>query len=155
MSNEFWLGLILAIPLAIIGNVITRPVQNYLDSRVRSRALRRARDTLQFIEEAERYREHPQYLYALLLYSLGWIAYWAVILVLGVSGFLVSILIDPQHFRVPEAPRLVGSVLCLLAVISSIRSIDKHAQRMVRMGNVLRWVPESESPENPTKDNED
>jgi hypothetical protein len=154
MNNGFWLGLILGIPLAIVANIITRPVQNYLDSRIRSRALRRAREERRYTEEAKRYRKHPEDFYAFLLYSLGWIANWTMILIVGMSALLVVVLIDPQDIRVSQSERLVGLVFCVLIVIDSIRSIQQHAFRAVRMAHIVHWVSDRESLEKAVSESE-
>jgi hypothetical protein len=127
MSNEFWLGLALGLPLSILGNVITRPVQSYLDSRIRSRALRRAREERRYTEEAKRLTEHPQDFHAALLYSVGFIGYWIMVLILGVLALSLVILRGAQYIR--ESPVwLVITAFCFLAVIYTFRSIERQAR---------------------------
>jgi hypothetical protein len=121
MDNGFWLSLILAIPIGILVNILTRPIDRLLDSHVRFRALRRKKNTQQEYERVKRYLEHREDFYEFMLRSLVWIANWSVQSIVGIGAALMFLLADPQRLRIPEGVRqalftitVVTSAVCLL-----------------------------------------
>jgi hypothetical protein len=143
MKGEFWFGLVLAIPLAIIGNILTRPTEKYLDSRIRSRALRRTRATRQEYERVKRYREHREEFYEFMLRSIVWMVHWTAVLLLGVSVYLAVILVGPQRFtvRVNQA----ASVLCSIGITVCILMLERLRNRALDMAYKVRNFSEYES----------
>jgi small-conductance mechanosensitive channel len=100
MNGSFWLGLTLGIPLAVLANLLTRPIQGWLDSRIRSRALRRTREKQRDYEQAKRYRAHRDEFYEFLLESLTFMILWTGSLVL-LTGITVMLLIVQSHIFKP------------------------------------------------------
>jgi hypothetical protein len=145
MKGEFWLGLVLAIPLAIIGNILTRPIENYLDSRIRSRALRRTRATRQEYERVKRYRERREEFYEFMLRSLLWTVSWTAMLVFGVGVALLVILTDTSRFAVSEGLRQALFVLCEVGIIVCLLMVMRSRNRALDMTYKVRNFSEYES----------
>jgi hypothetical protein len=133
MNNAFWLGLILGLPLAIVANVLTRPVQKYLDSRIRSRALRRTRATRQEYERIKHYRQNREEFYEYMLKCIILVLFWIMGLVfLTFTAILVYVspsIIRGRLIYLYGPPALVittiGIILCLLSGWQyALRAID-------------------------------
>jgi hypothetical protein len=152
VSGEFWLGLILGIPLAILANILTRPVQSRLDSRIRSRALRRVRDTQREYEEAKRYREHREEFYEFMLRSLVWMVTWTGSMILGLSTFLLVYLADLRHLS-EELRLIVGSIVLLCVAVSAFM-VRSWRSRALNTAYRVRNFPEYESRVKPIVDSE-
>jgi hypothetical protein len=155
MEGEFWLGLILAIPLAIIGNLFTRPIQNYLDSRIRSRALRRTRDTRQEYERVKRYREHREEFYEFMLQSLAWIGSWTAALILGVGITLLVSSTDSSFSGMSEGVRQALFVPCAFGLIVCHLGVWRWYSRVLDMAYRVRNFSEYESRVKPTLESEE
>jgi len=67
MNGTFWIGLALAIPLAIIGNLLTPWVQSWVARRSEAAAAKRERITAAQRARIEHYVAQPERLYIYLL----------------------------------------------------------------------------------------
>jgi hypothetical protein len=155
MKGELWLSLILAIPLAVIGNILTRPIENYLDSHIRSRALRRTRATRQEYERVKRYREHREEFYEFMLRSLVWIGTWTATLIFGVGGILLITLTDSSLLGISEEFRQALFVLCIVGLIVCHLMVIRRHNRALDMAYRVRNFSEYESRVKPTLESEE
>jgi hypothetical protein len=157
MNSGFWLGLILAIPLAIIGNIVTRPVEKYLDSRIRSRALRRTRITRQEYERVKRYRENREEFYEFMLRSVVFIANSTALLIFGAFGASLLLLADSRYFTgIAEKVRGPLFLISLPLLTFDFLMTTRWGRRALDMMSYkVRHFSEYESRVKPMLDSED
>ena len=127
LNSAFWIGLAFAIPLSIIGNLLTPKIQNLLATRSESAAKKRAVITLLEQERINRFIKKPQYLY---IYLLGAIVSATFLgSVVGVfSGlfFLASSFSDrPIMYASGQFFAIFGGLLVAKICFDAINTIGK------------------------------
>jgi hypothetical protein len=155
MKGEFWLGLILAIPLAIMGNISTRPIQNYLDSRIRSRALRRARSMRFDYAEAKQYRQHREEFYEFILESIIRLVAGVLALTTGVGAFLLLLLGIFPHVGISGVLYSSAAYLAALTIIFFAIGGLRYANDVMKIAYRVRHFSEYESRVKPTLESEE
>jgi hypothetical protein len=155
MNSGFWLGLILGVPLAIVANVLTRPVESGIGSRIRARAFRRARNTKRDYEEARRCRENREEFYEALLKSLIRIDLYIAVLIVIVVPSLMVLSQEGRIFTFDASSRLVLFFAMLILTIGAGLEILKLSAHALDLIDRVRKFSEYESEVKPMLDSED
>lgn len=127
LNSAFWIGLALAIPLSILGNLITPRIQSWLSTRSESAAKKQVEVTEKEKTRISGYIEKPQHLY---IYLLG-VIISATFLgsVLGVfSGifFLTANFVSyPIMYATGQLLAIFGGLLVAKICFDAISTIGK------------------------------
>ena len=65
---EFWIGLLVSIPIAIATNLVTPKIQRWLDRNNKRKALEKTKNLLAEFNEVEIYRNNPHEFTQYLIY---------------------------------------------------------------------------------------
>jgi len=90
VDSGFWIGLALAVPLAILANLLTPRIQSKLESWTGRRSDRRRRAIEQDHRQAELFSANPGELAAYQLSQLLWIAFFTALFGLVSGGLTVA-----------------------------------------------------------------
>jgi hypothetical protein len=141
----------LAFVLGLVANLLTKPIERWLDARIRSRVDRHTRDTQYDYEEAKRYREHPEDFYAYLLRLVASFMRWLALLIVStvfLVGFGLALLNLPKT-GFSQAMSMVGLFLVTFSsgVVSIIftRLVRRAQDRAFMMHRVYRHGSPEES----------
>lgn len=120
MSSDFWLGLLLSIPLSILANILTPKLESLWAHHSQRRAKKRLQKLRRDLDAVQRYRDDSQTFTEYLLITVIKVAY--VTGSAGVVAILVNTFID-KAFAV-FASRLLSILAGLLIVRVSSQALD-------------------------------
>jgi hypothetical protein len=135
----------LAFVLGLVANLLTKPIQGWLDSRIRSRADHKLRYAAEVLEKAKRYKEHPEEFHAFQLESLVWMIRYTGPLILGTGILVVLTLVDREHTSLSPATLLALSFTCMLIVAVCALLITRWGRRALDMAFIVRNLPKYEA----------
>ena len=127
LNSDFWIGLAFAIPLSIIGNLLTPKIQNWLATRSESAAKERAVITQREQERITRFIDKPQHLYVYLFGTIvSAIFLGSVVGVFSGLFFLSSSFLDrPTMYASGQFLAILGGLLVAKICFDAINTIGK------------------------------
>lgn len=147
LDTGFWLGLLLALPIGIVTNLLTPRIQKIMASYSSRIAEKRRKEEREFMESIARYRSDQPAYWSFLHLSLSRVLFLvALLLVAAIAPFTISDVlyeINAQLIYIVNICTLIYAVIPVRLIRNEIRR-----SRAVARGVLNKSEPESGKPKN-------